>query len=90
MSNRKQIEQLRGEFVRVPVLVDGDLELSALGYQNYPTPTYYELRINGESVCGWCDSDCIASNAFQLDMITSDQMWVIEDAISRFLDSNKW
>jgi hypothetical protein len=54
MSKRDVIKELRGEVIdRVVARVEwrGDVyELLGYGYENYPEPQYYYLRINGTNV----------------------------------------
>lgn len=54
MSKRDVIKELRGEAIdRVVARVEwrGDVyELLGYGYENYPEPQYYYLRINGTNV----------------------------------------
>jgi hypothetical protein len=57
MNKRQQIEQLRGEWVTKSVahVKTGDrtVELIALGYENYPEPSFWHVVVDGSIATNW-------------------------------------
>ncbi len=89
MTNRSQIEALRGEFMRktmCEVLSGGHLlALVAHGYENYPEPQFFSMSVDGELLRN--EGGILYSNYLETELLYSLETLFPQYEVSTLIDA---
>ena len=82
MDVREQIKQLRGAFIEKTVAeINSDgriIQLNALGYENYPEPSWWHVVVDGKVVTNWNDYNQAIYEARDEESITPAEAIALE------------
>ena len=82
MNVREQIEKMRGTFIEKTVAEinsnDRHIELRAIGYENYPEPSWWYVVVDGKIVTDWNDYNQAIYEARDEESITPAEAIALE------------